>query len=149
MFPKVVATNFLRGLLSALIFGVSAWCQNAQIPTPDTDPAAEQMPTAPSASQPSTTSPGPLQILTDTRGIDFGPYLKGVTVKVRRNWYSVIPEEAMPPLLRKGSVVIGFKILKHGEVKELQYANGSGYVALDRAAYASITAFKSISAVAP
>ena len=52
----------------------------------------------------------------------------------------MIPDEAMPPLLKKGTVVIGFKILKDGEVKELQYVKESGHVALDRAAYAGITA---------
>jgi TonB family protein len=139
MSPKLATKTFLPVLLSALIFGVSAWCQNAQPPTPDSGSGPERMPVAPSASRPSTASSGPLQVLTDTRGVDFAPYLKGVFVKIKRNWYSAIPEEARPPLLRKGSVVIGFKILKNGEVKDLDYAKGSGFVSLDRAAYGGIT----------
>lgn len=140
MSRNAATKKILRVLLSALTLGVSAWCQNVQAPTPDADSGAERMPKAPSASRPPTASSGPLQILTDTRGVDFGPYLKEVIVKIRRNWYSVIPVEAMPPLLKTGEVVIGFKILKNGEVKELQSAKGSGNVALDRAAYAGITA---------
>lgn|ERR1700690_6181 len=140
MSPKVATRNFLPVLLSALIFGVSAWCQNAQAPTPDAGSSADQMPAAPSASRPPAASSGPLQVLTDIQGVDFGPYLKGVVVKIRTNWYSVIPEEALPPLLKKGNVVLGFKILKNGELKDLDYAKGSGYVSLDRAAYGGITA---------
>jgi len=33
-------------------------------------------------------------ILSDTRGVDFGPYLARVVYIVRRNWYAVIPESA-------------------------------------------------------
>ncbi len=43
--------------------------------------------------EPNFSTEGPL-ILSDTRGVDFGPYLARVVFAVRRNWYSVIPESA-------------------------------------------------------
>ena len=37
---------------------------------------------------------GPMEILTDTMGVDFGPYLNRVLQDVRQNWYQLIPESA-------------------------------------------------------
>jgi len=83
---------------------------------------------------------GPLEITTDTQGVDFGPYLQRILHDVKQNWYSLIPESAMAPLLKKGKVSIEFAITKNGQVAGLRYVNGSGDVALDRAAYGGITA---------
>jgi TonB family protein len=83
---------------------------------------------------------GPLEITTDTQGVDFGPYLQRVLHEVKQNWYSNIPESAMAPLLKKGKVTIDFAITKNGQVAGMRYVFGSGDVALDRAAYGGITA---------
>lgn len=83
---------------------------------------------------------GPMEITTDTQGVDFGPYLQRVLHDVKQHWYEIIPESAMPPLLKRGKVSIEFAITKNGEVAGLRYVNGSGDVALDRAAYGGITA---------
>jgi TonB family protein len=83
---------------------------------------------------------GPMEILSDTQGVDFGPYLQRVLHDVKQNWYSLIPESAMAPLLKRGKVSIEFAITKNGQIAGLRYVNGSGDVALDRAAYGGITA---------
>ncbi len=83
---------------------------------------------------------GPAEILSDTMGVDFGPYMQRVLHDVKQNWYAIIPESAMPPLLKKGKVSIEFAILKNGQIAGLRYVTGSGDVALDRAAYGGITA---------
>jgi TonB family protein len=83
---------------------------------------------------------GPMEILTDTQGVDFGPYLAQVLHIVKQNWYSVIPESAGSPLYKRGKVSIEFAITKNGQVEGLHYVSGSGDVALDRAAYGGITA---------
>lgn len=82
---------------------------------------------------------GPYEILSDTMGVDFGPYLQRVLQVVRENWYAVIPPSAMPPILKRGKVAIEFSILKNGQVAGIQYVSSSGDVALDRAAYGGIT----------
>ena len=79
-----------------------------------------------------------LDILSDTMGVDFGPYLSRVLHDVRINWYNLIPEVARPPLLKKGKVAITFVILKNGQISGLQLAGGSGDVSLDRAAWGGI-----------
>lgn len=83
---------------------------------------------------------GPYEITSDTMGVDFGPYMQRVLHDVRQNWYAIIPESAMPPLLKKGKVSIEFVILKNGQIAGMRYVLPSGDVALDRAAYGGITA---------
>lgn len=77
-------------------------------------------------------------ILSDTQGVDFGPYLARVVYVVRHNWYAVIPESAR--LGQKGRVAVIFEILKDGSVPELRLVRSSGSDALDRAAVAGIHA---------
>ena len=81
---------------------------------------------------------GPMEVLTDTQGVDFGPYLAQVVQIVKRNWYSIIPESAYPPLSKKGKVTIEFAIGKKGEIQGLTVVRTSGDVPLDRAAYGGI-----------
>ena|SRR5690348_14704443 len=83
---------------------------------------------------------GPMDILSDTMGVDFGPYLARVLQNVKYNWYNLIPEVARPPLMKKGKVSIQFVILKNGSIAGLAVVAGSGDVSLDRAAYGGITA---------
>jgi TonB family protein len=72
--------------------------------------------------------------------VNFAPYLQRVLHEVRRNWYTLIPEVARAPLMKKGKVSIEFAILKDGSVSGLKVAGPSGDVSLDRAAYGGITA---------
>jgi len=81
---------------------------------------------------------GPMEVLTDTQGVDFGPYLAQVIQIVKRNWYSIIPESAYPPLSKKGKVTIEFAIDKKGQIEGLTVVKPSGDVPLDRAAYGGI-----------
>jgi|SRR5450432_432997 TonB family protein len=84
---------------------------------------------------------GPVEVLSDTMGVDFGPYLQRVVHDVRINWYNLIPESARAPLMKKGKVSIEFAITKDGKVAGMHYVDPtSGDVALDRAAYGGITA---------
>ena len=83
---------------------------------------------------------GPAEVLSDTQGVDFGPYLSRVLDAVRRNWYNLIPEEARPPLLKRGKVSIEFIIQKNGNIAGMTLRGPSGDVALDRAAWGGITA---------
>jgi len=75
-------------------------------------------------------------ILSDTRGVDFGPYLARVVYIVRRNWYAVIPESAR--LGERGRVGIVFEILKDGSVPQLRLVASSGSDPLDRAAVTGV-----------
>lgn len=79
-----------------------------------------------------------MEILSDTMGVDFGPYLARVLHDVRLNWYNLIPEIARPPIMKKGKVSIEFVIMKDGSVKGMRLMSPSGDVSLDRAAWGGI-----------
>ncbi|HEX7423867.1 MAG TPA: TonB family protein [Terriglobales bacterium] len=80
------------------------------------------------------------EILTDTMGVDFGPYLTRIVQIVKQNWYNLMPPSVYPPILKQGKLQIEFVILKDGKVSGMTVHTSSGDVALDRAAWASITA---------
>jgi TonB family protein len=80
------------------------------------------------------------EILTDTMGVDFGPYLTRIVAIVKQNWYNLMPPSVYPPILKQGKLAIEFVILKDGKVSNMAVRASSGDVPLDRAAWASITA---------
>jgi TonB family protein len=80
---------------------------------------------------------GALDILSDTKGVDFGPYLQRILQDVRENWYHLIPESAE---MKKGKLAIEFAITKDGKVADMRLVASSGDTALDRPAWGSITA---------
>ena len=80
---------------------------------------------------------GSVDILSDTQGIDFGPYLQRVIQEVRENWFSLIPASEQ---MKKGKLAIEFAIAKDGRLGEIKLVASSGDAALDRPAWGSITA---------
>ncbi len=80
------------------------------------------------------------EILSDTMGVDFGPYLSRIIHDVRFNWYQLIPPAAQPPLMKRGKVGIEFAIMKDGSVAGMRLVYPSGDVSLDRAAWGGISA---------
>jgi outer membrane biosynthesis protein TonB len=81
-----------------------------------------------------------LQMLTDTEGVDFNDYLQRVYLRVKQNWFSVMP--ASVQLGDQGVVSLQFKIMRDGSVPDGDPAQvfSSGKEPLDRAAYSSIRA---------
>ncbi len=80
-----------------------------------------------------------VDILSDTLGVDFGPYLQRVIAATYRSWDPLIPESVRPPIGKQGKVGIEFKIMPDGSVKQMILRFPSGDVALDRAAWGGIT----------
>ena len=79
---------------------------------------------------------GNIEILSDTQGVDFIPYLQAMSKAIRDNWYHLIPESAAE---KKRKLAIEFAILASGEVADMRLVASSGDVALDRPAWGSIT----------
>lgn len=79
---------------------------------------------------------GTIDILNDTQGVDFGPYLRDILATVKRNWYMLIPASAA---MKKGKLAIEFAIAKNGQVAGMKLVASSGDTALDRPAWGSIT----------
>jgi outer membrane biosynthesis protein TonB len=83
---------------------------------------------------------GNLEVLSDTKGVDFNPYLSKLVQQIRKNWYNLIPEEARPPQLAVGKTSIEFAILPTGQFAGMKIVHQSGMVSMDRAAWGGITA---------
>jgi TonB family protein len=80
-----------------------------------------------------------MEILSDTKGIDFGPYMRRVHDTVQMHWDPLIPESAMPPVMKKGVVMIEFTISKDGKISGMKLIASSGDLALDNAAWGALT----------
>jgi TonB-like protein len=83
---------------------------------------------------------GGAQILSDTQGVDFGPYMQKVIRETYRTWDPLIPEEVNPPILKRGQCEVVFTILPNGRLQPhaMILTGRSGDVALDRAAWGAI-----------
>jgi outer membrane biosynthesis protein TonB len=79
---------------------------------------------------------GQIEILSDTQGVDFGPYLQDAIARIRRKWYSLIPPGAQH---QKGRLAIECKVHKDGRISDLKLTNGAGSE-LDGPAWGSIMA---------
>lgn len=77
---------------SALLFG--------QDSTSSTQSRTEGPKTSSNDKEPAQPNPenkhGPIDVLSDTKGMDMHPYLDRVLSIVRSNWYNLVPESARP-----------------------------------------------------
>ncbi len=89
----------------------------------------------------SLSSTGGIEVLSDTRGVDFKDYLHQVHQITDSQWEPLIPAEVNPPILLSGVVSVRFKILANGQLKDKSVTldKRSGHVSLDRAAWDAVT----------
>ena len=91
------------------------------------------------SASPSNPLGGGIDILSDTQGVDFDPYLRRIIADIKRNWLPLIPEEARPPLSKQGEDYIRFTILPDGNIGAM-YPDGSTHdVAIDHSCWSAIT----------
>jgi TonB family protein len=69
----------------------------------------------------------------DTKGVEFGPWVRRFVAQVRRNWF--IPNAAMS---FRGHVVIQFNVHKSGRISDVNVVQPSSIDAFNRAAYQAI-----------
>jgi outer membrane biosynthesis protein TonB len=84
---------------------------------------------------------GGVQVLSDTQGVDFNSWLVRWHRETQRTWDPLIPDSVNAPILKKGVVVIRFKVLPNGRLQEgsMVLEGRSGDTGLDRAAWGSLT----------
>jgi TonB family protein len=69
----------------------------------------------------------------DTKGVEFGPWIRRFVAQIKRNW--LIPEAAM---VMRGHVVVTFNVHKDGRITDISIKQPSGIDAFDRAAANSL-----------
>ena len=75
------------------------------------------------------------EIQFDTKGVEFGPWIRRFIAQVKRNWF--IPYAAMS---MKGHVVIQFNVHKNGTISDLAVVGPSGVEAFNSAAFGALSA---------
>ena len=146
MSPQTACFRDVRGLAVVLLawaFAGELLAQNPpQFPKPSSpgasieaaskavahDPAAEKGTTG------NRQRIGSIEILSDTQGADFKPYVKEIAVTIRLKWVPLIPRDMR---YGKGETVVDFNILKGGKVADMKLADSAG-PDLDRPAWDSI-----------
>jgi outer membrane biosynthesis protein TonB len=99
-------------------------------------------------SQESAKAPAPsvpsigVEVLSDTRGVDFSPYLNTIIHSIRDRWIVLLPGEAHPPTAMKGETDIRFTILPDGTVSYMHLDASTHHIPLDRAAWGAIATSK-------
>jgi TonB family protein len=127
--------------LGVLVFGCSIVLAQTKGAKPgESNPSQKQAPVAnPSNPCVQREKGSEAEILTDTQGVDFGPYMTDVLKTIRQHWYNLIPPSAYPPTKKTGRLTIEFVIEKNGKIGKMNIDTPSGDVQLDRAAWASVT----------
>jgi len=129
------------GIAACLLCGAFAFAQNRATSTEvkQEPPAVDSKAQQPNQPHATTAAFGGIDILTDTMGIDFRPYLQSVLKTVKQNWYKLSPPSARAPRMMHGVVSIEFAILKTGKIAGMKLVERSGDVPLDHAAWLGIT----------
>ena len=122
----------LLGVAGLLINGTHLLAQNAPIPFLDPD-----VPNAAILSHNSQFLG--IEILTDTRGVDFGPYIQQVIQKISEGSPT---KETGADLDHNRTSVLSFTITPDGKISALHLDESSRDSGLDRAAWQSITQAK-------
>ena len=80
-----------------------------------------------------------VDVLSDTRGVNFNPYIRGVVRAIHDRWVPLLPPEARAPKLEKGTTVVRFRLGPDGTMQAIKLEESSRDVALNRAAWRAIT----------
>jgi len=80
-----------------------------------------------------------VDILSDTEGVDFNPYLQKIMREIKETWLPLIPEEARPPLNKQGETQIRFIILPDGRIGGMLLEGSTHDDAINKSCWGSIT----------
>jgi TonB family protein len=84
------------------------------------------------------------EIQFDTKGVEFGPWIRRFVAQVKRNWF--IPYAAMS---MKGHVVITFNVHKDGSITDLNVVGPCPIDAFNSAAFGALSASNPTQALPP
>ena len=80
----------------------------------------------------------------DTKGVEFGPWVRRFIAQIKRNWF--IPYAAMS---LKGRVVVTFNVHKDGRITDVAVVGGSGIDAFNNSSFNAITTSNPTQALPP
>jgi hypothetical protein len=78
-------------------------------------------------------------VLSDTQGVDFAPYMRQALQSIRQLWLSSEPVKANPADKSQTETIIRFAISPEGKISAMQLVQSAHQSEIDRAAWGSIT----------
>jgi len=136
-----IANLLPQKIVSILIPAIA--CTVLAQTAPQSDPPKDKAPAQEKKSdekKPDTNAQrGGIEILSDTMGVDFGPYMRRLKLTVQNHWNALIPEVALPPVSKSGTVTIELAVMKNGQVRDMKLVKSSGDLRLDQSAWGGIT----------
>lgn len=130
-----IANLLPQKIVSILIPAVA--CMVLAQPLPQRDPPKDKAPVQEEKAEANVKNS--VEILSDTRGVDFGSYIQRLRYRIQRYWETLLPPVALSTSNKSGTVTIEFVIARDGKVQGMKFINSSGSVALDQAAWHGIT----------
>jgi hypothetical protein len=100
---------------------------------PGHDDNRNEVPTAKGAN-----AAGGVDVLSDTQGVDFTPWLERMHGEILHNWLPLLPSETEPPLMKRGETFIIVTILPDGTVGDMKLDGSTHDQEIDKAAWDSI-----------
>ena len=80
-----------------------------------------------------------VDILSDTWGVDFNPYLRRILKLIYNTWLPLIPQEGRPPQNMQAETLIRFSIGPTGKILAMHLDGSTQKQKFDRAAWGAIT----------
>jgi hypothetical protein len=77
-------------------------------------------------------------VLSDTQGVDFGPYMRQALPMIRKLWASSLPEEVAHANNSQTETLIRFTISRDGTISAMELVDSAHQIGVDRAAWGSI-----------
>ena len=78
-------------------------------------------------------------VLSDTQGVNFKPYINSVRHKIHDKWIPLLPAEAQPPERHQAVTSIRFTIKPDGTIAAMRLDDSADDDLMDRAAWDAIT----------
>lgn len=86
-----------------------------------------------------TSTPGGVEILSDTGGVNVSPYIRQIMAIIYKNWMPLIPPEAKPPEAKQAESSIRFTILPDGSIGAMHLDESTHEDAVNRSCWGAIT----------
>ncbi len=127
---------------------LSAVCCAAMLVAVGVGAAAAQRAAAPEGSNRGAASPGEVrvdaeangvEVLSDTQGVDFKPYLNGILKQIYGRWMTLMQREVRSPENQQGLTAIRVTINPDGTIAAMHVDGSAKDSVLNRAAWGAIT----------
>ena len=138
--PSSLQRRRCRNLFAAVLSAASLFCGATVLSAQSTSEPANLVTVNPNpADFPAQGRTQEVELLTDTRGVDFGPYIRQVLQVDSSAWHKLLSQDSGVAASSQGWTQIRLTIAPDGTISAMHLDDSSHRLALDRAAWGSLT----------